>query len=409
MAYNPDLDQIAVSVWTFSEFWIIDHSTTTAEAAGHTAAAGGKGGDLLYRWGNPRAYRAGTKADRKLFSPAQRALDSQGASRRGASAAVQQRPRAAGRELFVGGRAGAPRRFARAIRSQAGHGLRAGPARLELHRAEEDGLLFVFHFRRPAAVRTATRSSARAPTAPIFEVTPEKEIVWKYVNPVKAGTPLGTPPRPGQIMSSIAGEMLAISADQRKQLDEIQKDIDAHLDKLLTADQKKQAIASSSDPAANYGQRSQPGQVMDGAEQNRLKLTDDQKKDIVALQKAVDARFETVLTDGQRNQLKSVFSPTNAGAAIPTFNANIPQAGRLFTNEQQVTLKLSAEQRKRMTEIQKDVDAKLETLLTEEQKKQLQVMRQTPPPTTKVAGPPPGEGPRRRGGVASLPCVSLRR
>ena len=38
------------------------------------------------------------------------------------------------------------------------------------------------------------------------------------------------------------------------------------------------------------------------------------------------------------------------------------------------------QQRKRMTEIQKDVDAKLETLLTEEQKKQLQVMRQTPPP-----------------------------
>src|SRR5262249_34872826 len=75
----------------------------------------------------------------------------------------------------------------------------------------------------------------------IFEVTPEKSIVWKYVNPVKVPTPFGTPPRPGQIMASIAGELLEISADQRKQLDEIQKDIDAHLDKLLTADQKKQA------------------------------------------------------------------------------------------------------------------------------------------------------------------------
>ena len=68
VAYNPDLDQIAVSVWAFSEFWIIDHGTTTAEAAGHTGGRSGKGGDLLYRWGNPRAYRAGTKADRKLFS-----------------------------------------------------------------------------------------------------------------------------------------------------------------------------------------------------------------------------------------------------------------------------------------------------------------------------------------------------
>src|SRR5437667_435429 len=44
-------------------------------------------------------------------------------------------------------------------------------------------------------------------------------------------------------MPSIAGEMLEISADQGKQLDEIQKDIDAHLDKLLTADQKQQSAA----------------------------------------------------------------------------------------------------------------------------------------------------------------------
>ena len=74
----------------------------------------------------------------------------------------------------------------------------------------------------------------------IFEVTPEKAIVWKYVNPFKNEVPIGEPPRPGRIMTSLAGEMLAISADQRKQLDEIQKDIDAHLDRFLTADQKKQ-------------------------------------------------------------------------------------------------------------------------------------------------------------------------
>ena len=68
VAYNADLDQIAVSVFRFSEFWIIDHSTTTAEAAGHHGGKSGKGGDLLYRWGNPLAYRGGTKADRKLFN-----------------------------------------------------------------------------------------------------------------------------------------------------------------------------------------------------------------------------------------------------------------------------------------------------------------------------------------------------
>ena len=65
--YNADLDQIMVSTPTFSEVWIIDHSTTTGEAKGHKGGKSGKGGDLLYRWGNPMAYKAGTVKDRHLF------------------------------------------------------------------------------------------------------------------------------------------------------------------------------------------------------------------------------------------------------------------------------------------------------------------------------------------------------
>jgi len=64
IAYNADLDQIVMSVNAFNEWWIIDHSTTTAEAAGHTGGLRGKGGDVLYRWGNPEAYDRGTPADR---------------------------------------------------------------------------------------------------------------------------------------------------------------------------------------------------------------------------------------------------------------------------------------------------------------------------------------------------------
>ena len=66
--YNPQRDEILLSVHNFSEIWVIDHSTTTAEAAGHSGGREGKGGDLLYRWGNPQAYRAGTAADQMLFS-----------------------------------------------------------------------------------------------------------------------------------------------------------------------------------------------------------------------------------------------------------------------------------------------------------------------------------------------------
>ena len=67
--YNEDLDQIMLTVRNFSEVWVIDHSTSAEEAAGSAGGNSGKGGDLLYRWGNPRAYRAGTAVDQRLFWP----------------------------------------------------------------------------------------------------------------------------------------------------------------------------------------------------------------------------------------------------------------------------------------------------------------------------------------------------
>ncbi|WP_299010086.1 aryl-sulfate sulfotransferase [uncultured Shewanella sp.] len=57
--YIEDYDQIIVSSNTYSELWVIDHSTTTAQAATSTDGTYNKGGDLLYRWGNPQAYGYG--------------------------------------------------------------------------------------------------------------------------------------------------------------------------------------------------------------------------------------------------------------------------------------------------------------------------------------------------------------
>jgi hypothetical protein len=57
--YHAELDQILISCPTFNEIWIIDHNTTTTEAAGPA-------GDLLYRWGNPAAYDQGTFTDQQL-------------------------------------------------------------------------------------------------------------------------------------------------------------------------------------------------------------------------------------------------------------------------------------------------------------------------------------------------------
>lgn len=66
--YNEKLDQIILSVHNFNEVWIIDHSTTISESAIDTGGIYSKGGNLLYRWGNPATYNKGDSNDKKLFS-----------------------------------------------------------------------------------------------------------------------------------------------------------------------------------------------------------------------------------------------------------------------------------------------------------------------------------------------------
>ena len=69
LAYNPEFDQLMFSSRHSGEFYLIDHSTTTAEASTSTGGRWGKGGDFLFRWGNPMVYDRGDSADIQLWGP----------------------------------------------------------------------------------------------------------------------------------------------------------------------------------------------------------------------------------------------------------------------------------------------------------------------------------------------------
>lgn len=65
--YDEEKDVIYLSVNYYSEVWVIDHSTTTAQAATNSGGNYNKGGDLIYRFGNPSAYN-NTEGERIFFN-----------------------------------------------------------------------------------------------------------------------------------------------------------------------------------------------------------------------------------------------------------------------------------------------------------------------------------------------------
>lgn len=86
----------------------------------------------------------------------------------------------------------------------------------------------------------------------------------------------------------------------------------AKVEPLLTADQKAVFAQVKSQPLPGGGIRPQPiggggiNQVLPPAVQNRLQLTDEQKKQIDAIQKEVEAKVMKVLTDEQKKQLETI-------------------------------------------------------------------------------------------------------
>lgn len=180
--YHPELDQIALSVHTFNEVWIIDHRTTAKEAASHRGGRYGRGGDLLYRWGNPRAYGAGKAEDQTLFaqhdvrwipkgSPGAGHLTifNNGLGRPGArySSVVEIAPPIDGEGRY---------------RLEAGKAF--GPAKpVWEYTAADKQEFFASHISGAERLPNGNTLICSGEEARIFEVRPDGETVWDYHNP----------------------------------------------------------------------------------------------------------------------------------------------------------------------------------------------------------------------------------
>ncbi len=65
--YDEINNLIYISVNFYHEVWVIDHSTTTEEAATSLGGNFGKGGNLVYRFGNPEVY-GNAMGERRFFN-----------------------------------------------------------------------------------------------------------------------------------------------------------------------------------------------------------------------------------------------------------------------------------------------------------------------------------------------------
>jgi hypothetical protein len=330
VAYNADLDQVILNVLEFNEFWIIDHSTTTAEAAGHAGGKYGKGGDLLYRWGNPRAYRVGTSKDQKLFGQHNAHWIPKGYPGEGHVL------------IFNNGR----RRIGGAHSSVDELVLPVGPDGQYEHEIGTafgpDKPIWSYAARKRSEFYAEFISGANrlpngntlicsGPNGTIFEVTPDKEIVWKYVNPIRAAAQAGPAgPLPlVALMPATARETLKLTDQQNKQLDGLQPEFEAKVAPILSEAQKKQLneppkAAGLGGPGTAAAPRAV--RILPASTEKILKLTPEQKKTIDGLQKEADARVANMLTADQTkrlNEIGSVFvntwgpnGPPNLGNAV---------------------------------------------------------------------------------------------
>ncbi len=303
ISYNADLDQIMVSSRLMSEFWIIDHATTTAEAAGHKGGKHGKGGDLLYRWGNPQAYRAGTSKEQRLFTQHNAHWIPKGLPGAGHVLAFNN---GGGRP---GGNFSTVDEMEIPVDKDGNYPLPTGSAfgpkqALWSYQAANKTDFYSWVISGAHRLPNGNTIVCEGMRGTIFEVTPDKELVWKYKYQTKAASTAFTgPSKPGQILAPDLQNALKLTATQKKQVAELQNDVDGQLAKALGEDQQKE-LKTVQEAKTVVGGFPAHGQILTDFLKAKLKLSDAQKQQLGDLQKVINERLDKTLAKDQMQQLK---------------------------------------------------------------------------------------------------------
>lgn len=180
MDYNPELDQILLSVHNFNEIWIIDHNTTTTQTVGPD-------GDLLYRWGNPQAYGAGIPNSQQLFVQhdaqwIEHGLPGEGNILIFNYGSRRNRPYSSIEEITP------------ALNVDGSYNLIAGRsygpiASTWTYVAETATDFYAMNISGAQRLPNGNTLICDGPSGKIFEVTPVGETIWKYVTPFGQGAP----------------------------------------------------------------------------------------------------------------------------------------------------------------------------------------------------------------------------
>ena len=116
-------------------------------------------------------------------------------------------------------------------------------------------------------------------------------------------------------MTRFVQDRLALSAEQKKEIDALQKTADEAVAKVLTDEQKKTLRERSTFGPGGFAGMPAPGQVMSTSTQVALRPTSQQKTQLSDLQKTIDTKLEKVLTDDQKKQFKQVKADFVRGGA----------------------------------------------------------------------------------------------